>query len=278
MKILVVRLSCHGDVVSATSILPGLRAKYPDATIHFHADPSFAWPLYNNPFVDKIVKQPREDSYDLIISLEHHERWNDQMARVQCEIAGVEFNPPRLYFTEAELDEPLPPFAPRGFIAVAHRAGWENKCYPRMQHLIDAFPDQNFVQVEAVADEYRLHCDGYLGGYGLRKIAAWMRHCHFYVGVDTVFAHIAAALGKPMILALGPTSHELLYIPHASIVYNPRRGEEPLNHLPEGYPAAEADPKDLINALGERLSGHLERWGDNPRIIYTDGEGREWRP
>jgi len=53
--ILVIRLSAIGDVVMATPVAEGLRRRYPDATIHWLAEPAVLPVLENNPFVDRVI-------------------------------------------------------------------------------------------------------------------------------------------------------------------------------------------------------------------------------
>ncbi|NQU16567.1 MAG: glycosyltransferase family 9 protein [Candidatus Saganbacteria bacterium] len=54
-KILIVLLGAIGDVVMATSILPGLKEKYPEARISWLVGKWSAPVLQNNPYIDEII-------------------------------------------------------------------------------------------------------------------------------------------------------------------------------------------------------------------------------
>ncbi len=59
-RILIIRLSAIGDVIMATSILPGLRARYPEARITWLTEGLGAEILDQNPLLDEILTLPRK--------------------------------------------------------------------------------------------------------------------------------------------------------------------------------------------------------------------------
>ncbi len=75
MKILIIKLGAFGDVIRTTSILPGLKFKYPGCEISWVAKSNAADFLKNNNLIDKIffmdgIKKNLSSDYDLVISLD----------------------------------------------------------------------------------------------------------------------------------------------------------------------------------------------------------------
>lgn len=60
-RILIIRLSAIGDVIMATSILPGLHTRWPDARITWLTEGLGAEILEGNPLVDEVLVLPRKD-------------------------------------------------------------------------------------------------------------------------------------------------------------------------------------------------------------------------
>ncbi|HSV80760.1 MAG TPA: glycosyltransferase family 9 protein [Ramlibacter sp.] len=59
-RILIVRLSALGDIVFATSLLQGLRERYPRAHIAWLAQAGFAGVLEGDPRLDELIRVPKE--------------------------------------------------------------------------------------------------------------------------------------------------------------------------------------------------------------------------
>ncbi|PPE73665.1 glycosyltransferase family 9 protein [Solimonas fluminis] len=59
-RILIVRLSALGDIVFATSLLDGLRSRYPQAHIAWLAQSGFAGVLEGDPRIDQLLRIPKE--------------------------------------------------------------------------------------------------------------------------------------------------------------------------------------------------------------------------
>ena len=73
MKILIIKLGAIGDVLRTTSILAGLRGKYPSAEIDWIALASGKEMLINNPYISRLFlweEKGQLESYDLVISFE----------------------------------------------------------------------------------------------------------------------------------------------------------------------------------------------------------------
>lgn len=203
----------------ATSILPGLHEKYPDALIDWYVRQGFDFALTHNPYINTIIRGPvpnekeLEAKYDLVIAPEHHYRWDKPMAKIHCEVAGVRFNPPELYLAQSELDIPN---QYKYRILVANKAGWKSRTCPNLTpvlaNLATKYPEM--LQIDngrPIGD-----IEKYTGK--LRQIAALMYYAKAYIGIDTVFMHMAVALKKPMALCLGPTGPETQYIPDAYFI------------------------------------------------------------
>lgn len=59
-RILIVRLSALGDIVFATSLLQGLRDRFPQAHIAWLAQAGFAGVLEGDPRLDELIRMPKE--------------------------------------------------------------------------------------------------------------------------------------------------------------------------------------------------------------------------
>ena len=252
MKILVNRNDCHGDILAATSVLLGLQEKYPDAEIHFQVGGGYSRVLQNNPRIDQIILG-RDGHYDVVIPyLDHHSQWSDHMPRVHCRIAGVPFNPPELYLTEAEFEAQR---EYKGYITVANQAGWKTREYEHMQIVVDCLKDKYPMVQNDLGDDMGIAHPR----LSLREAAAVMAQSKLYLGIDTVFLHMAAALQKPMVSVMGQTCVEgnnySQYAPYATEI----RGTG-------------ASPKRVLDGFMTRVDGF--RRSSVFEHNYTDIEGR----
>lgn len=76
-NILIIKMGSAGDVLRTTSLLPALRAKYPQGQISWVVSPEYRELLENNPFLDRIVDYIPEnifwlqaETFDWIINLD----------------------------------------------------------------------------------------------------------------------------------------------------------------------------------------------------------------
>ncbi|HSV10191.1 MAG TPA: glycosyltransferase family 9 protein [Hanamia sp.] len=84
LKFLIIRFSSIGDIVLTTPVIRCLRAKYPQATIHYLTKKKFASIVESNPYLDKVltlednfnkmIEQIESEAYDYIIDLHHNLR------------------------------------------------------------------------------------------------------------------------------------------------------------------------------------------------------------
>ncbi len=73
MRILIIKLAATGDVLRTTSVLEGLREKYPSAEIDWLTSQTAKKLFVNNPYVDRVYaweKRPERAPFDLVIGLE----------------------------------------------------------------------------------------------------------------------------------------------------------------------------------------------------------------
>ncbi|MBU0628895.1 MAG: hypothetical protein KKC75_06915 [Nanoarchaeota archaeon] len=81
MKILIIKLAATGDVLRTTSILPGLKEKYPDSKIFWLTEEYSSELLKSNPLIGSIliannkedIQELNKESYNLVINLEDNE-------------------------------------------------------------------------------------------------------------------------------------------------------------------------------------------------------------
>lgn len=88
MKILIVKLGAIGDVLRTTSVLPGLKEKYPPDKIDWITAPKAREILVNNSFIDHLfVWEEREnlDGYGLVIGLEDDYAAGELVSRLGSE-------------------------------------------------------------------------------------------------------------------------------------------------------------------------------------------------
>ncbi len=248
MKILVERLDVHGDVLVGTSVLPGLKQKYPGSEIVWHVRSGFEHMLMYNPYINHKIIHPfqpvNSENYDLHFSLDHHYRWNTTMVGIYCDICKVPINRPEIYLSEQEVAGRE--LELEGRILVANRAGWRSRECPNLSEAIadlaTSYPE--FLQVDLGppipgVQQYKL---------GLRKVAALMETAKLYVGIDTVFMHMAVACKVPMALCLGPTGPETQYIP-SSVFMRPfvhLNPAEPHLAFKDGIQLDKEDIKNMI--------------------------------
>ncbi len=222
-------------------------------------DHRFRFVLQNNPRC-RIV-YGKEGPYDLEIPyLDHHYQWGDHMARVHCKIAGVPFNPPELYLTQAEIDS----CRFRGQIAFCNGAGWRTRTFQHVNEIVSQLTNTPITQIDLAPQVCGLHQPR----LGIRETAAIIYHSKFYFGIDTVWMHVAAALEKPMLLVLGPTAchgNYSQYAPNAMIV----RSQPPTFMEDPVYQAGiDISPERVVQAYRAMLTG------DRPDgFIYTGPDG-----
>ena len=93
-RFLIIRFSSIGDIVLTTPVVRTLKARYPDAAIHFLTKPAFRSLVETNPHIDKVwlwedkpaelLRQLKAEKFDFIIDLHH----NLRSQRVKLALGG----------------------------------------------------------------------------------------------------------------------------------------------------------------------------------------------
>lgn len=270
MRVVVERWDCLGDVLVGTSVLPGLRAKYPDVHIIYAVHSGFEHLLLHNPYINEIVYEPPKIPPDVHIVLNHDPYWNGYnkpamtMAQAHCLCAGVEFHPPQIFLTDEERKW-AEPYANR--VVVAHTCGWRTRTYPYMREVVRELKRQG-VPLLQIDMGNSLGCDAVK--CTIRQAAAIMEVSQLYLGVDTVFLHIAAAFRIPMVVAMGATGIENQYMPNATVIRQ--------------YPWTTIFDERYANGIdvppAEMLVAFSTRWPTTnlmalKGVVYTDGNSDE---
>jgi hypothetical protein len=264
-KILVDRLDVHGDVLVATSILPGLKEKYPDATIDWHVRRGYDFALQNNNYINKIIQGPAKDyrrGYDLVVTPDHHMSWYGPMAKVHCDQADVPLNKPQLHFTREELN--AVPMKHRGKVLVANAAGWNSRVCPNLSNVLAEMTEHHPEMLQV--DNGRPIADGidHFPKLSLREVAARMYYAKLYIGIDTVFMHMAVALEVPMVLCMGPTDQKTQYIPNATVI-KPYEWDNPAEPYPDTKDGIQIPQTTILLGIRTKLAEDGEIIEKKPR-------------
>jgi len=205
----------HGDVLVATSVLPGLREKYPDARISFLTNKSFGYALLNNPYIDEILYSKPKQKFDLEFSIDHHYQWDAPMAEVHCRQCGVSVHKPEIYLSEGEKTRIAQDLRDR--IIVCNTAGWRSRTCPNLVIALENMPQHHdrFLQIDFGP---RLSRKIQHVRPSMRDAYAIVYHSQLYIGVDTVWMHACVAFDKPMVLCMGVTGPESQYIRNATVI------------------------------------------------------------
>lgn len=253
MRILIIRRDCRGDIVGATSVLPGLRSKYPGAYISWCVNPLFKEILEGLPLDE--IRFDAEGRWDLVIDLKHHEDWRAPLEVIYCEQAGVELSRPTIHLT----DEAFGAFA-QDAIAVACDAGWATRQYKRFQEVVDLLVAKGYrlVEVDRSRDLERVEWRPTT----IKQAASIIKHSRLYLGIDTLAMHLALAVGTPMVVLMCATGPENQWIPEESealrVIEEPctwsqrKRPICPYRHCPERMALDLLSPETVVEAT-ERM-------------------------
>lgn len=259
MKILVIRHDVLGDVFLVSSVFPGLRKKYPDATLDYFFNPGYGDLLQGNPFIDHFVHED-DGSYDLVLPIDHASCWDDWMPKVHCRIAGVDFHPPEIYFTDDEIA-----FGRQyeGCIALATGAGWMSRRYNHWPEVVAVLKKSyRIVQIDLMpnVDDGIEHAR-----IDIRHGAALVNAAALYLGVDSLFMHVAAACCTPSVVCFGATDISIQYVPCCTAL-RPKPWVSLFDH--EYLNGIELPPEAVIQAVRERAGWHVI-------TEMTDGAGEK---
>lgn len=205
-KILVQRKGANGDVLVATSILPGLREKYPDAKIDFHTVCPKV--LIDNPYIDEVVSKTRADATS------YHLRYNLDYAYERMPLVNIRES----YGIESNI-EPQDPFI--GYSAVE---GLPDDPYVVIHAGKTAWVGRNwsggveFIPLSSMIEKqlgYKIVWVGVEGDNGLhgpydfrgktdfQQLATIMKNAALFVGIDSFPFHVAQAVNTPGVTFFG---------------------------------------------------------------------------
>ena len=252
MRILLKRNGGHGDVLSLTAALPGLKDKYPGAEIYFRVGKGFDQLIRHDPRLAGILwrKQPTDLVFDLKIRVAHGSVWGNAkrsskplwMFEAQCQVLGVEPSLPSLYLLPGELA------AARGSdVAMSNKYPIiGGRSYRHMSALAQQLVATGY-HVRQIDTGPRM-CRGIDNSpLTIREAAAEVAKTRCLVTTDTVFLHVGVALGKPMVAIFnqvqrsGPASQ---YVPNSWIagwLWEPRRIVPMVKHLLGDGPAPDEE-------------------------------------
>ncbi len=137
--------------------------------------------------------------------------------------AGLEVRPdggPAEVFPTAEDEARAAALVPEGAVALVPGARWANKRWPaaHWRALADRLAARGLKLVAVGSEDERhlLNGPGVIDAYGLplRTTAAVLRRARVVVANDTGLMHLATAVGRPVIVLLGPTVGAFGYLPY----------------------------------------------------------------
>ena len=202
-KILVQRKAANGDVLVATSVLPGIKEKYPEAKIDFYTVCPDV--LKDNPYIDEIVSKGKADStnYHLMFNLDYaYERMPLMNIKTAYGIeANVETKDP---FIACESIEGLPdePYAVihAGKTAWVGR-NWNENDFVALSKFINK-QGYNIVWVGGSGDKAEGFTD-LRGKTTFQQLATVMKNASLFVGIDSFPFHVAQAMNTPGVVFFG---------------------------------------------------------------------------
>lgn len=215
MRILLRRGGGIGDVLCLTSALPGLRAKYPGATLDFQTSPGHACVLWGHPLIDTIIERPYDENldkeYDLVLEPDHAPIWRKPIPYIQCELLEVPFSPPKLYLSSNELR------AAEAHDIVIWNHTTPQRSYDLMDEVVTFLKGQDIVQID---NGPSLGCDH--PSLSMRQACGYLGRARVGLGVDTSFMHVAVALGIPQVIVFSDlTGPHNQYVPDTTAMHRP---------------------------------------------------------
>lgn len=213
MRILLRRNSGHGDILCLTSVIPGLRARYPDAEIHFQTGSGYADLVLGHPEIHQVWETANDvaaetlEHFDIVYEPDHGLHWNDAICKVQCRLLGVHFSPPRIYLDEDEIMA-----APESDVCVVNHT-CSDRTYPRMKDVVPYLHNWGWRTLQ-IDNGPNLGCEQ--PKLTMRQAAAAIARTRLLLTVDTGAMHVGVALRKPLVVIFGAlTGTHNQYVPDA---------------------------------------------------------------
>lgn len=226
-KVLLCCPQTAGDVFICTGLLPGLKRRWPAASIYFATERRFFGILRSNPFIRKVIEYhnsmlnyrnyetwgPQKNTFDVVyhptIVTQHIPHWihgghGDYLGHVYAHMCGLdraEYGP---QFLAAEQDIAVD--LPSEFATIHSKTNQDPKDYDYMQRVADGILGIAKVQVGG-KDDFPLQGMALdLRGRTTPQSLAWvLGKARLHVGLDSFPMHVAAHVGTPSVIVFGGT-------------------------------------------------------------------------
>lgn len=206
--ILVRRKGAKGDVLLTTPIIRELKKKYPESFLVYATDCPDV--LANNPYVDQTKpSMPVSSEYDIVLSPRYEKAMGKNAIDAMAEQCGVKLSSKQIEvyvsseqsaWAKNKLD------SSKQHIAFHTGRAWECKEWPieRFKQVASHYLDKGYAIVELGDRQTR-----YMGlgkdcrGCSILQAAALIKECDVFLGIDSVCAHLAKAVGTPACVIYG---------------------------------------------------------------------------
>jgi len=201
-KILVRRAGAQGDVLIATPVIAALQ-KQGQVTVATSCPEA----LEGFPGISVVKYGHPTAGFDRVIDLIYELEPKRPRVEVYAEQAGVKVADPRpiVYSTEsaAQLAKKL---APEGALLFHCDAGWPCRKWKRFPQLVERLKGYPIIEVGSA----ELPNAKQFGRIPLALLAELVKRSRLVVGLDSFVAHVATAVGKPVVVVFGCTKPELV--------------------------------------------------------------------
>lgn len=206
-RILIIRQGAIGDVLMCTPIVRAIRGKFPGSYTGFATDcPEI---LEGIPYIDELINMTKFDQsqWSKVYRLSYESRPGENAVEVMAKQAGVECidKTPEVVIPK-DIGLTARFMRGRDWVVVHTGRSWPNREWlmPRWRELLRELIKRGF-QVAEVGDSMTE-----LTGVGLdyrgvkvHETAAMIKEARLFVGIDSLCAHLAKALGTPAVVIYG---------------------------------------------------------------------------
>jgi ADP-heptose:LPS heptosyltransferase len=232
-----------GDALLLTPTIRTLKQQYPNCRIHvYYTHNEYREALMHNKYIDRLlpVNLPRIAVYHLLkwlnmVEVHIPSYWvlfpslfyRKSAAEAIGEMLGIEVDDPRpdCFLTEEEEREAARIVAKYANPVALHVTAScsSNKNWPteNWENLVLNNPHYNFLQVGSANDEPIRGVIDLRGKIRFRQAIAIVKEVKAFVGVDSVFAHAAAAFQTPAVVLFGPSTPAVWGHATSKNLYNP---------------------------------------------------------
>lgn len=209
------RPGARGDVLCTTPVVREIRKRYPKAFIRYVTHKTSKGVLEHNPDIDEIVEKSNKHA-DRHITFIYPMRegypytpLNRHITQYFAEDAGVKLPSDWKPILNLVSDDIVKLEHKKPIITFAVKTGWSHyKEWPleRWEKLVSLFPEYAWLQLGA-ADEPMINGAQHMcGKLTFRESFSVLQQSILFVGLDSIFNHVAAAFGTPAIILFGSTS------------------------------------------------------------------------